>query len=73
MARALKEPEIIKLLKKATVDAGGVRAFARNHSFAAGFVSNVLNGREPMTDRLAECLGFQRETVTRFTPRPEAV
>lgn len=51
---------ILASLASAVGAEGGIRAFARRHDFAPGFVSQVLNERTPPSDRICRTVGYTR-------------
>jgi hypothetical protein len=57
------EDQVLAALRKAIKEAGSLRAWARANEFSPGFVSQVLQENMPPSPRLAEAIGFRRETV----------
>lgn len=38
----------------------GLRSFCRENGFDAGHVSNMINGHKPISDNMAEFLGYRK-------------
>lgn len=56
----ITERQIVAHLRNAVAERGGVRAFGRRHQFVPGFLSRVLNGHTPPSDRLCRAIGFRK-------------
>lgn len=57
--------EVRAALRRACDAVGGQRAFAARARLSVGFVSDVLNGRTPPSERLAAALGLERVMLFR--------
>ncbi len=55
--------ELIAALKAAVKKAGSQRQFALDHGFHHTFISHVLSGDMPITNRLMEAAGYRRVVV----------
>lgn len=60
--------DVQALLRRECADAGGVTAFAEAHKIAKQYVSQVLNGHRPPSEKLCKALGI-REDGTRWVKR----
>lgn len=58
--------QVLDRLKAQTDEAGGMRAWSRNHGFSASFVSDVLAGNVEPSKRLLLTLGFERVKEVRY-------
>ncbi len=68
----LSEDEMRNKLYEATVAAGSMRKFARSAGISASYVSQVLLGKIPVSDRLASTLGYEMKTVYERTAEDSA-
>lgn len=57
------EDDLVERLRE-LADKETQRAVAKRFGFSAQFINDVLNRRRPMTESLADLLGFVREPVT---------
>lgn len=55
-----REDQFLPLLKDAVNAAGGASEFARQAGCNRQFVSSVLAGKQPVSDRLLAALGLRR-------------
>lgn len=60
MGKTFTEAQVRDMLRLRCHEAGGMRAWGREHNFSGTFVSNVLSGRCNPTDALARELGLVR-------------
>lgn len=60
------ERQLVAELKRRTDMRGGVTAFAQKFEFSAGFISDAAKGQTPITQNLAQALGYRR--VIEFEP-----
>ena len=56
----LLEKDICAILRSACISAGSQRAWADAHDLSPAFVSDVLQGKRAVTDRIASVLGYTR-------------
>ncbi len=61
----MTEDQVRAELRKAVKDAGGQRAFGREHGISAAYVGLVLNGGG-LGDSVLSALGIERRTVTTY-------
>ena len=59
----LTEAQAIQRLVNACAAAGSQAKFAALHGFTAPFISQVVSGHAPMTERLANALGLIRKAA----------
>jgi len=57
--RELRIVDVQELLRERCAAAGGQRAFAATHGFQVQYVSQVLHGQRPPSERLCQTLGIQ--------------
>ncbi len=55
----MTEDDVRTLLHKATDEAGGVRAWAREHGLSAAYVSDVRLGRRSLGPAILDALGVE--------------
>lgn len=60
------ETDVLTALGAAVQGEGGLRAFGRKHGLTAGFISQVLSGNTPPSDRLCQTIGYRK--VIRYEP-----
>lgn len=53
-------PEVLARLREACAAAGGQNRWARENGLQYQYVSNVLHGRKPPSDRVLKPLGLRR-------------
>ena len=58
-ALVLDENDVVLLLKAAIEHEGSISAFARRHGIERSFLSNVLNGKRPLSRPLVKTLGLR--------------
>lgn len=56
----MTEQEVMEKFKAAIAEAGGQRAFARQHGVTAGYISDVFHGRRALTDTLLRIIKIKR-------------
>lgn len=66
MKSATTENDVLTSLGAAVRGEGGVRAFGRKYGFSASFISQVLAGNTPPSDRLCQAVGYRK--VVRYEP-----
>lgn len=54
------QTDILTALGAAVKGEGGCRAFGRKHNLTAGFISQVLSGNTPPSDRLCQTIGYRK-------------
>jgi len=59
----LDAKDIILLLKAAIEQEGSISAFAKRHGLERSQLSNMLNGKRPMSGPLIEAMGLQKVYV----------
>ena len=59
--KALRIKDVQKLLAARCKEAGGQSAFARLHGVPVAYVSQVLLGRRPPSERMCEVLGIRED------------
>ena len=63
---SVQSAEIIRLVRMAVDEAGGINAFARFKHISPSLVSQALNGGRGLSDTVAATVGYMQ--VTRFIP-----
>jgi len=61
--------QVRDLLRKTCEKAGSVAKWATENKFSCNFIYDVIKGVRPVSPRLAESLGLERQTVVRFCKR----
>jgi hypothetical protein len=56
----LDDKEVILLLKELIKREGSITGFAKRHSIERAYLSNLLNGKRPVSGPLARALGFRK-------------
>lgn len=56
--KRFSDSDVLSELERRIVEAGGLRAFARQAGLSASFLSMVRLGQSPVSTRVAEALGF---------------
>ena len=54
---------MIRILKKEVKAAGSINAFAKKYKVDRPSVSNMLNGKKPMQEKIAKVLGYTKFTM----------
>jgi hypothetical protein len=54
------ERDLLKELRAQTALRGGITTVAKRYGFSAAFINDVEKGHAPITDRLAEAMGYRR-------------
>ena len=68
VARLMKIDDVRLRLARECINAGGQAAFAKLHGLTKAYVSQVLNGHRPPSDKLCAALGV-REDGSRWVKR----
>jgi len=55
----ITDADLIRELASQAAEAGSRAAWAKEHGFSRGFVSDVLAGTRAVTERLAKALGYE--------------
>jgi transcriptional regulator with XRE-family HTH domain len=61
--------ELMKVLKDMVIRAGSQKAVAEELGISEAYLSDILNGRKDVSDRIAAALGFEWRLVS-ITPLP---
>jgi hypothetical protein len=56
----VSEDELMEILRKVTENRQ-LSAWAKTHAFSAPFISLVLAGERPLSERVCRALGYQRK------------
>jgi hypothetical protein len=59
-ALILDDQGVVQLLKAAIEREGSISAFAKRHGLGRSYLSNVLNGKRPVSSPLVRALGFRK-------------
>jgi plasmid maintenance system antidote protein VapI len=59
-AHILENGDIVRLLRVAVEQEGSITAFATRHNLHRTEVSNILNGRRPVSSPLVKALGLRK-------------
>jgi hypothetical protein len=59
-ALILDDEDILRLLRSAIEREGSISAFAKRHDLERTNLTNVLNGKRPVSSSLAKHLGFRK-------------
>lgn len=70
-APVLRESDVRAILRRAVVEAGSARAWARQHGVSEQWLGQVLKRRKAVGMRIGLALGFRRQTV--WTKAPEGM
>jgi hypothetical protein len=54
------ETDLLNELRAQTGLRGGITVVAKQYGFSPAFISDVEKGHTPVTDRLAEAMGYRR-------------
>lgn len=66
MSDQVSKPDIVRMLRTAVDEAGGVRKFADKRNISASLISDTLSGRRDVSTTIATTVGYM--PVTRFEP-----
>jgi hypothetical protein len=58
----IPEDELRNILTQACTESGSQQDWAKGHGFSPAYVSDVLNGRKDVSERIAEALGYVKFT-----------
>jgi hypothetical protein len=71
MTRDIPTQEIIDQLKQECRELGSQAAWAKNHGFSRSFISDVLQGRRDVTEKLANRLGYVKVCAWEKVEEPD--
>lgn len=57
----LSQKDMRGILRHRCDEAGGQRAWAKAHSFAEPYVSQMLSGKKAISDSVARAMGYQKK------------
>ena len=69
----MTKDEVLKRLDTLCEKAGSMRKFALAHGFSAGYVSQVVNGKSPFSDRLLKAMGLRKTAGFEVMPGYEDI
>jgi lambda repressor-like predicted transcriptional regulator len=55
----MKDADLILKLETEIRNSGSMRKWARENDFSPSYISDALNGRRPVAERLAAALGYE--------------
>lgn len=61
--KTLNSQQVISALRQACKNEGSQKAWATKHGLSSSFLTDVLQGRRGLTDRVLAALGLKREEV----------
>jgi hypothetical protein len=62
----MTEADVRKLLDRVIEEAGGLRAFCREHDIDHGLVSRIVNGKKPLAPAILDAIKIEKRTVTTY-------
>lgn len=61
--KTFNSEQVISALKEACKAEGSQKAWANKHGLSSSFVTDVLQGRRGLTDRVLTALGLRKEEI----------
>ena len=60
------EKQALAEFKRAVEKAGGIRAFARDHSLSAAYVSDITLGRRSLSERVLKIIRLEKWVIVNY-------